>query len=948
MRTTGPALLALAWVAIFLLPAPARAGLPFTLDVAGSSVGTVACPSIALDSLGEPRVAFHSLSGRDLRYASWDGGTWSVEPVDTLGDQGYCSSLALDAAGNPHIAYWDRSLLRLRYAWKESEAWHYETVDSGWGGIDVALRLDALDRPHITYAAPLTFWYAERGPAGWTRTLVDPSVQGYESDLAIDSSGRVHIVYQDELRGDLHYALKNGALWSYELVDSTDVVGKGCRLALDAAGTPYVAYFDWSNTLVRVAVRSGGGWIVERTGLAGGEPSIALDPAGSPHFAYYRADGHLGYGTRTAGIWTAEVVDSSNFNGLGCDLAFDGDGNPYIAYEHQEAPGLHLADTALHLLSPVGGERWTAGSYQTIRWRGAGSVSIQLSPDGGATYPARYLSTSATSRVIGLPLWSTDAARCRIVRADPPSSSVSRIFAIAIDSTAATPFVVSTVDSLGDPGEYASLVLDGRGEPAIAYRDAATATLRYAERQGRAWHVEAVDPAAGSGLYASLAMDATGGVHVAYELPGVPAPLRYASRLGGRWSIEPVPVAGQPAFGSLALDPHGVPFIAYWESGSRSICVVERRDGSWRSEVVAPGWGYGPSLAIDQEGNPHLAFHDGITGTARYAVRRQGAWSTETIDPAYLTGWPAPSLVLGPGGTPRVAYYDPGNTTLRYAERSAVGWISQAVSGVLFFPEVGIDSRPSLALDPAGTPAIAWYSNVTGVLRFARPGPGGWRIETVDSAGAGGYASLKFDSEGNPRIAYRHAGRKALRYADAAIHVIRPAGGERWEPGSTQIVEWSGLGTVDVSLSPDGGATWVPAVSAAPGGSATLAVPAWWTADARVRLARRRPPSTSESAVFSIAPESGPRFALRPPFPNPSVGRGPVTFPLSLPRGGAVSLELYDVQGRLVRRRPWQAFSVGGLYPIPWDPGPIPSGIYLVRATDTSGRSAHAKWIRLR
>ena len=45
-----------------------------------------------------------------------------------------------------------------------------------------------------------------------------------------------------------------------------------------------------------------------------------------------------------------------------------------------------LADSAIHLEAPNGGETWPVGSTQTIAWRGAGQVDILLSVDGGNSY----------------------------------------------------------------------------------------------------------------------------------------------------------------------------------------------------------------------------------------------------------------------------------------------------------------------------------------------------------------------------------------------------------------------------------------------------------------------------------------------------------------------------------------------------------------------------------
>ena len=106
--------------------------------------------------------------------------------------------------------------------------------------------------------------------------------------------------------------------------------------------------------------------------------------------------------------------------------------------------------------------------------------------------------------------------------------------------------------------------------------------------------------------------------------------------------------------------------------------------------------------------------------------------------------------------------------------------------------------------------------------------------------------------------------------------------------------------------------------------------------------------SVSESGDFAIETDAGPRFALARPFPNPWRGKGAATFPISVPSRGAITLELYDLQGKLVTRHPPIEFAGGRTYTIDWNPGPIPSGVYIVRAVSSSGESTHTKWVSLR
>lgn len=85
-------------------------------------------------------------------------------------------------------------------------------------------------------------------------------------------------------------------------------------------------------------------------------------------------------------------------------------------------------------------------------------------------------------------------------------------------------------------------------------------------------------------------------------------------------------------------------------------------------------------------------------------------------------------------------------------------------------------------------------------------------------------------------------------------------------------------------------------------------------------------------AAVPPGPSLPKRFALYTPTPNPSAAGANVTF--DLPRASAVSLHLYDVNGRVVRRLA-EGSREAGQYHVAWDghteSGAIaPPGVYLL------------------
>ena len=119
------------------------------------TIGGGSDPSLALDSADNPHISYHDVTNGDLKYASWTGSAWSIETVDSAGDVGSESSLALDADGNPHISYYEEINIwlegNLKYAAWDGSSWTIQTVDTGAVGADSSLALDAQGVPYIAY-----------------------------------------------------------------------------------------------------------------------------------------------------------------------------------------------------------------------------------------------------------------------------------------------------------------------------------------------------------------------------------------------------------------------------------------------------------------------------------------------------------------------------------------------------------------------------------------------------------------------------------------------------------------------------------------------------------------------------------------------------------------------------------------------------------------------------
>jgi hypothetical protein len=324
--------------------------------------------SLALDSSDRPYIAYYESQAKELHCVWWTGVEWTSGVVDnTTSFVGQYASLAIDPTTNyPRISYYDGDPRNrdLRYAVWNGSSWSWEVVDNG-GDVEkdnvgkyTSLALDPTTHfPRISYydATNQDLKYAAWNGLAWNVTVVDAAGSvGEFSSLALDpATGWPRIAYYDAGNGKLKYAAWNGSSWQFASPDPVPGRGEYCSLALDpSTGHPRISYYDGANGRLWYASYNGSDWDTpEQVDLAlkdrGMYSSIALNAAtGHPRISYFdNTDKKLKFAWYDSGFWQVdEDVDPAWNVGMHSSLRLRINGKGVIAYYSNSAQDLKVAE----------------------------------------------------------------------------------------------------------------------------------------------------------------------------------------------------------------------------------------------------------------------------------------------------------------------------------------------------------------------------------------------------------------------------------------------------------------------------------------------------------------------------------------------------------------------------------------------------------------------------
>lgn len=261
-------------------------GATWTITTVDSEGDVGEFTSLKLSSTNRPSISYYDVTNGDLKLASFNGSTWDIQTVTSAGDVGQYSSLVLDASNNPAIAYYNASVGDLQFA-RNTGSWAFSTVDSeGDAGRYASLAYDpTLDVFHTSYntnsgSDSLNYAQSSDGGVTWETwaDIYDPASPpffgaGLHTSIAVESAGNVGITYISDSQAYFVGLLPDGTFNSFHVIEQSlgTSTSQTTSLVFDSSDNAHVAYgfFRPTGNEVHYASRVGGVWNDSETAVSG-------------------------------------------------------------------------------------------------------------------------------------------------------------------------------------------------------------------------------------------------------------------------------------------------------------------------------------------------------------------------------------------------------------------------------------------------------------------------------------------------------------------------------------------------------------------------------------------------------------------------------------------------------------------------------------------------------
>jgi len=474
---------ALLLIALFSLPGSAPGSgiesaqaapeaFTFTTHQVTANTITDTHPAIAVDGNGKAHIAYEQ--DGDIHYLTNASGSWITTTIAADGYREFKPSIAVDSSGYVHIAH---------FAGDSSPYWLYyvENTNGGlWGGeqiqtvpvphpwhLDGGIALDGAGRPYVVYAVydgndyeiEMRYHDGTRAHApngGWgTGIITDNSLSDERPSIAVQSDGKVHVVYQQynttNWSEDLYYATNASGSWVTTKAAGGDQHEQYPSIALDSGNKAHIAYEHQHQAMgyfdIAYATNASGTWITDTVhhddDVLYNSPSIAIDSNNQPHIAYSAfslpdSNARVTHATNASGVWEKvglnSHADSLVITPMDQSIALDNNGyihmtfaadgpDDEIYYAKSDQPAASSGTCAAPLPIICGqqvagettGKANNINSYSCSPWNESGPEEIYaFTLAAGHTYSvtAQLLGFSADLDIFLLGTGGCDAGQC--------------------------------------------------------------------------------------------------------------------------------------------------------------------------------------------------------------------------------------------------------------------------------------------------------------------------------------------------------------------------------------------------------------------------------------------------------------------------------------------------------------------------------------------------------
>ena len=308
--------------------------------------------SIAIDHNDDPHIAYYDYDFKDLRYAYFENGIWTVDIVDSIGDAGRECSIAVDSQGRPHISYQQQYLghhWSLKYATLTDTGWSKTMVATSHDtsiaeiGEYCSIAINNDDYPCISYTQkyPHKIVFAFKDINGWHFSDVNEVYQPYYTKLKLANGNDPIIGYhrlgtQNENILEVATLVPADSSWDiHTLPDTVESVSYGRYIGfdIDSQNQAYFAYLnaDWN---LQLAKYDGATWVIETFldhPYFGGAPTFFLKINHSDQPCLATFQGEIYFYKKVNGQVDADLVDEGVTPYWYCALIFDSENHPRIA-----------------------------------------------------------------------------------------------------------------------------------------------------------------------------------------------------------------------------------------------------------------------------------------------------------------------------------------------------------------------------------------------------------------------------------------------------------------------------------------------------------------------------------------------------------------------------------------------------------------------------------------